>query len=63
MHSHCYLHRPHLVPFGHRIPIAPQYLLKLKSAAAIALVSIERTFACNKYLRMLVMEAPAHVAL
>ena len=39
MHAHCYLHRPHLVPFGHRFPVAPQYLLKLKSAAAIALVS------------------------
>ena len=39
VHAHCYLHRPSLVPFGHRIPLAPQYLLKLKSAEAIALAS------------------------
>ena len=39
VHAHCYLYRPSLVPFGHRIPLAPQYLLKLKSAEAIALAS------------------------
>ncbi len=38
MHVHCYLHRPNLVPFGHRFPVAPQYILKLKSAEALALV-------------------------
>jgi hypothetical protein len=35
VHAHCYLHRPSLVPFGHRIPVAPHYLLKLKSDDAI----------------------------
>lgn len=35
---HCYLHRPSLVPFGHRIPVAPHYLLKLKSSDAIRMV-------------------------
>ena len=35
---HCYLHRPSLVPFGHRIPVAPHYLLKLKSFDAICMV-------------------------
>jgi hypothetical protein len=35
VHAHCYLHRPSLVPFGHRIPVAPHYLLKLKSGDAI----------------------------
>ena len=39
VHAHCYLHRPSLVPFGHRIPLAPQYLLKLKSAEAISQAS------------------------
>ncbi|KAK9840597.1 hypothetical protein WJX81_003517 [Elliptochloris bilobata] len=37
VHAHCYLHRPSLVPFGHRIPVAPHYLLKLKSCDAIRL--------------------------
>lgn len=27
-----FLHRPNLVPYGHRIPMAPLYFLKLKSA-------------------------------
>lgn len=35
---HCYLHRPSLVPFGHRIPVAPHYYLKLKSSDAICMV-------------------------
>ena len=35
MHAHCYLHRPNLVPFGHRLPYAPHYFLKLKSAEAL----------------------------
>ncbi|BDA47109.1 hypothetical protein COCOBI_09-5640 [Coccomyxa sp. Obi] len=38
IHAHCYLHRPNLVPFGHRFPVAPEYVLKLKSAEAITLV-------------------------
>ena len=38
VHAHCYLYRPSLVPFGHRIPIAPHYFLKLKSAEALAQV-------------------------
>ena len=38
MHAHCYLHRPSLVPFGHRIPVAPHYLLKLKACDAIRMV-------------------------
>ena len=40
MHAHCYLHRPSLVPFGHRIPVAPHYLLKLKSCDAIRMVRL-----------------------
>ncbi|CAK0785220.1 hypothetical protein CVIRNUC_008426 [Coccomyxa viridis] len=35
VHAHCYLHRPNLVPFGHRLPYAPHYFLKLKSAEAL----------------------------
>ena len=38
VHAHCYLHRPSLVPFGHRIPVAPHYFLKLKSPDAIRMV-------------------------
>ncbi|CAL8471732.1 g11274 [Coccomyxa elongata] len=38
LHAHCYLHRPNLVPFGHRFPVAPEYFLKLKSSDAVALV-------------------------
>ena len=40
MHAHCYLHRPSLLPFGHRIPVAPHYLLKLKSCDAIRMVRL-----------------------
>ena len=35
IHAHCYLYRPNLVPFGHRLPYAPHYFLKLKSADAL----------------------------
>ena len=38
MHAHCYLHRPNLIPFGHRLPYAPHYFLKLKSADALVQV-------------------------
>ena len=31
---------PSLVPFGHRIPVAPHYLLKLKSCDAIRMVRL-----------------------
>ena len=41
VHAHCYLHRPNLVPFGHRLPCAPHYFLKLKSAEALVQVSHE----------------------
>ena len=40
VHAHCYLHRPSLVPFGHRIPVAPHYLLKLKSCDAVRMVRL-----------------------
>ena len=30
-----FLHRPNLVPYGHRIAMAPQYFLKLKSAEGL----------------------------
>lgn len=40
MHAHCYLHRPNLVPFGHRLPYAPHYFLKLKSAEALIQVGL-----------------------
>jgi hypothetical protein len=39
VHAHCYLHRPNLIPFGHRRPYAPHYFLKLKSADALVMVS------------------------
>ena len=49
VHAHCYLHRPNLVPFGHRFPVAPEYFLKLKSAEAVALVgpSLLYTTSCS----------------
>ncbi|KAK9792040.1 hypothetical protein WJX73_001274 [Symbiochloris irregularis] len=31
-----YLYRPNLVPYGHRIPMAPHYILKIKSARGLA---------------------------
>ena len=40
IHAHCYLHRPNLVPFGHRLPYAPHYFLKLKSADALVQVRL-----------------------
>ena len=46
VHAHCYLHRPNLVPFGHRLPYAPHYFLKLKSTEALIQVMLSCIQSC-----------------
>lgn len=42
-----YLHRPNLVPYGHRIPMAPHYVLKIKSARGMAEVRVMKLTAAH----------------